>query len=224
MAVGPAFTIVSYPEKVQVEPEKQFDIKVSVKNTGDLGGTCLVRILDHENNEVQSQSKTIGAGDTETFVFTATAPKDYGTYKWKINAYYLSDQGEELHDSKEFTVEVVNPLTLMINNFMSVMINLMVLMVFMSLMTSVMKSIETALPEEEEKKYPYVPPPPTAPARPVAPAPAPTYVSVPPEIEQMIQEAIEEELASREWLEEAVKRRLLSKPEFRRWLEEQRRS
>ena len=220
MAVGPAFAIVSYTEKVQVEPEKQFDIKVSVRNTGDLGGTCLVRILDHENREVQSQSKTIGVGETEAFVFTATSPKDYGTYTWKINAYYLSDQGEVLHDSKEFTVEVVNPLMLMINNFMSVMINLMFLMVFMSLMTSMMKAMEAAMPEEEE--YPYAPPP-TAPERPAAPPPAPAYAAVPPEIEQMIQEAIEEELASREWLEEAVKRRLLSKPEFRRWLEEQRR-
>jgi len=220
LAIGPAFTIVSYTEKVQVEPEKEFTVNVDVKNVGDTAGSCTTKLVDHNGNVVQSITKTISAGKTEPYTFSATAPSDYGTYTWKIEAYYESTTGPEPHDSKEFTVEVVNPLTLMINNFMSVMINLMFLMVFMSLMTSMMKAMEAAMPEEEE--YPYAPPP-TVPARPVALPPAPAYAAVPPEIEQMIQEAIEEELASREWLEEAVKRRLLSKPEFRRWLEEQRR-
>ena len=100
---GPQFSITEYPSHVSGTPSETKTVNITVQNVGDTDGDCTIRIKDHNNNIVASDTKTISAGGSATFTLNITLPSDIGTYTWTIEAYNVTN--DTVDDTKTFTVE-----------------------------------------------------------------------------------------------------------------------
>ena len=98
------FTIVGGPSSITTTAGSSFSFSVTVKNDGDASGTVEVRVRDHNNALVDSQTGTLDAGAQQNFDFTETAPSEPGTYQWKIEAY--NTDTATVDDYMYFTIEV----------------------------------------------------------------------------------------------------------------------
>jgi len=103
----PHFVITNYPSSIDVEANKQFTVDVTVENDGSADGDVEVRLVDHNNNIVDSKTVTISAGSSQSVTLTGTAPSTAGTYTWKVEAYNVST--ESVDDSKDITLNVTAP-------------------------------------------------------------------------------------------------------------------
>lgn len=102
------FTITDYTNSVVVEPSGEVRIDVTVENDGDEAGDVTVRLRDHNNNVVASDTLSgVEPGGTASTTLIATAPAEYGDYIWKLEAY--NNSTGNVDDSKNVYISVTEP-------------------------------------------------------------------------------------------------------------------
>lgn len=140
---NPYFQIVTYPETVSTQVRKEFTVIVTVHNYGPQGDVE-VRIKDHEGNIAGRTTASVFGGTDQDVEVKATAPSAKGTYTWYIEAYNVSQ--ETVDDTKSFTLNVEEvPISIaeMIQPLLSALITLMVMTISISLVTALMKAVES---------------------------------------------------------------------------------
>ena len=98
------FTIVSYPSRLTVAPSQAFTLKITVKNDGTKQGNVTAKLKDHNDNIIDSKTKTVDPGSSIDVELSATAPAQAGSYTWKVEAY--NEETSTIDDEKTITIEV----------------------------------------------------------------------------------------------------------------------
>ena len=71
----PKFVLVDVtPTSVNVKVSSTFTVDVTIRNDGDVPGTCVVSLADHEGNIQSTKYDTINPGEEKTFTLTGVAP------------------------------------------------------------------------------------------------------------------------------------------------------
>ena len=142
-AAAAVFTIIDYPDSVNVQPNASFTVKVTVKNEGSASGTVKVQLKDHNGNVVDYKNVSIGAGEVWAVELSATAPSERGAYMWTVEAYNLDT--ETVDDSKTITVNVSQALYLlgsifdMLIQLLPYLIMIIIIILIISLLVSALR-------------------------------------------------------------------------------------
>uniref|UniRef100_A0A7C3WMP9 CARDB domain-containing protein n=1 Tax=Thermofilum pendens TaxID=2269 RepID=A0A7C3WMP9_THEPE len=102
IAASPLFAVTAYNSTVYGLPGSSANLVVEVTNTGNLDGSCVVEVYNHQGSLVASSSIHIPAGSSERLALTVALPGSKGTYSWSIKA--LNSYTGKYDDVKNFTV------------------------------------------------------------------------------------------------------------------------
>lgn len=80
----PEIKLISYTDYVKAKVNTQFNIDVTLENTGYESGNVYVQLIDHNGNVVDEKTGIIDPNQQVTFTLTGTAPSKVYKYIWKI--------------------------------------------------------------------------------------------------------------------------------------------